>query len=235
MSNEVEKYKQQLPTLADIYSDVEMITKNTALAQILNAEPPKSWIAFHPTIRKKKMINGVETSVPLEYLPIERVEYLLTRIFGKWKFEIKESDVKANSIQCIGRLHYIDPVTGEYDWQDGVGAAPLQTNAGAGATDFNQIKSAAVQMAAPAAESWAIKDAAEKLGKIFGKDLNRKDEISYQDLNENNSKRFKEIERTTIMIKEAETPEQLANLKPYVTEETTDLFNQRQNTLTNGK
>jgi len=235
MSNEVEKYKQQLPTLADIYADVEMTTRNTALSVLLNAEPQKHWIKKHPFVNVDKEVNGVKTKVPLEYIPVERVEYLLTRIFGRWKLEVKESGIVANSIQVIVRLHYIDPVTGEWEWQDGIGASPLQTNSGAGATDFNQIKSAAVQMAAPAAESYAMKDAAEKLGKIFGKDLNRKDEINYQDLNENNSKRFKEIERTTIMIKEAETPEQLANLKPYVTEETTDLFNQKQNTLTNGK
>jgi hypothetical protein len=36
--------------------------------------------------------------------------------------------------------------------------------------------------AAPAAESYAVKDAAEKIGKIFGKDLNRKDEIIYDSL-----------------------------------------------------
>ena len=34
-------------------------------------------------------------------------------------------------------------------------------------------------MAAPAAESYAIKDAVEKLGKLFGKDLNRKDSMGY--------------------------------------------------------
>ena len=31
----------------------------------------------------------------------------------------------------------------------------------------------------PAAESYAVKDAAEKLGKLFGKDLNRKDAFGY--------------------------------------------------------
>jgi len=34
---------------------------------------------------------------------------------------------------------------------------------------------------APAAESYAFKDAAEKFGKIFGKDINRKDNITYID------------------------------------------------------
>ena len=32
----------------------------------------------------------------------------------------------------------------------------------------------------PAAESYALKDAAEKIGTIFGGDLNRKDEINFQ-------------------------------------------------------
>ncbi len=70
-------------------------------------------------------------------------------------------------------------MTNEWDWQDGVGAAPIQTAKGAAATDFSQVNTAAVQMAAPAAESYAFKDAAEKFGKIFGKDLNRKDEMNY--------------------------------------------------------
>ena len=39
-----------------------------------------------------------------------------------------------------------------------------------------------VMKAAPAAESYAIKDAAEKIGKLFGKDLNRADKIMYDSL-----------------------------------------------------
>lgn len=207
----VEVYQRKLPSLNDIYSDVESTTKNTALAVILNAEPPQEWVKIHPMTKFK-------------YIPIERVEYLLTRIFGKWKVEVKESGILANSVQVIIRLYYIDPVSGDWDWQDGIGASPLQTNAGAGAIDFNQIKNAAVQMAAPAAESYAIKDAAEKLGKIFGKDLNRKDEINYQDLNKNNSRRFKELERVQVMIEDAKNVTELEQLRKYVTDDTMNQF-----------
>jgi hypothetical protein len=221
MSN-VEVYQRKLPSLNDIYADVDGTTKNTALAVILNAEPPQNWIKVHPMTKFK-------------YIPIERVEYLLTRIFGRWKVEIKESGILANSVQVIIRLHYIDPVTGEWDWQDGIGASPLQTNAGAGAIDFNQIKNAAVQMASPAAESYAIKDAAEKLGKIFGKDLNRKDEINYQDLNENNSKRFKELERVQVMIEDAKNVTELENLRKYVTDDTNNQFTLKYKEVLNAK
>jgi hypothetical protein len=137
---------------------------------------------------------------------------------------VKESGILANSVQVIIRLYYIDPVSGDWDWQDGIGASPLQTNAGAGAIDFNQIKNAAVMMAAPAAESFAVKDAAEKLGKIFGKDLNRKDEISYADLNENNTKRFKELERVQVMIEDAKNVTELEQLRKYVTDDTMNQF-----------
>jgi hypothetical protein len=207
----VEVYQRKLPSLNDIYSDVESTTKNTALAVILNSEPPQAWVKIHPMTKFK-------------YIPIERVEYLLTRIFGKWKVEVKESGILANSVQVIIRLYYIDPVSGDWDWQDGIGASPLQTNAGAGAIDFNQIKNAAVMMAAPAAESFAVKDAAEKLGKIFGKDLNRKDEISYADLNENNTKRFKELERVQVMIEDAKNVTELEQLRKYVTDDTMNQF-----------
>ena len=67
-------------------------------------------------------------------------------------------------------------------WQDGIGAAPIQTDKGAGAMQWDKAKSDAVMKAAPAAESYAVKDAAEKIGKLFGKDMNRADKIMYDTL-----------------------------------------------------
>jgi hypothetical protein len=116
------------------------------------------------------------------YLPIERIEWLLTRIFISWRVEIKDSKLIGNSVVVTVRLHYKSVVTGEWEYQDGIGASPLQTDKDAGAIEFNKLKSGAVQMAAPSAETYAIKDAAEKLGKLFGKDLNRKDTMNYDAL-----------------------------------------------------
>jgi len=50
--------------------------------------------------------------------------------------------------------------------------------------DWNATKNDAVMKAAPAAESYAVKDAAEKIGKLFGKDMNRADKIMYNTLPE---------------------------------------------------
>lgn len=161
---------RKLPTLQDLRSDIELKADQNALNVLLNAEPPKEWVKEHPVFKK------------VRYLPIERVEYLLTRIFLKWNVEVKAVQVIANSIVTTIRLYYQDPMSDQMLWQDGIGAAPLQTDKGAGAVDFNAIKSDAVMKAAPAAESYAIKDAAEKIGKLFGKDLNRADKIMYDSL-----------------------------------------------------
>lgn len=166
--SDITKYQKKLPTINELYTtDLEILDKQNSVNILLNQEPKKEWIKDHPIAKNVK------------YLPIERVEWLLTNIFIKWRPEVLREGILANSAYCTVRLHYKDPITGEWDWVDGVGAAPLQTDKGAGATDWTQIKSDAVMKGLPAAKSFAIKDAAETLGKLFGKDLNRKDDIGY--------------------------------------------------------
>ena len=59
-------------------------------------------------------------------------------------------------------------------------AVPIQVKSCSNPTAFDAIIPNAVQKNLPAAESFALKDAAEKLGKVFGGDLNRKDEIAFK-------------------------------------------------------
>lgn len=168
-----EKMEQKLmkiPTLQDLVTETEDTIKQNALTVILNQQPPAQWLAEHPMIRGYK------------YIPIERVEWLLTRIFSKWWVEIKDTKILANSVVITVRLFVINPLTGEEQFQDGIGAAPIQTDKGAGASDWNAVKSDGVQKAAPSAESYAIKDAAEKFGKIFGKDVSRKMNLDYNQM-----------------------------------------------------
>lgn len=167
MSKEIIVHK--IPTLNELYDDKLEIIKQGKLNIILNQEPKADWIKAHPFVKN------------LKYLPVERVEYLLTAIFGKWRVEVKEIKIIANSIVTTVRLHVKDPISGEWDYQDGVGATPIQVLKGSGATEFDKMNSSAIQIGAPASESYAMKDAAEKFGKIFGKDLNRKDSIAYTD------------------------------------------------------
>lgn len=162
--------KHVVPTLSDLYENKEAMLKRNQLNLILNAEPKKEWVLVHPMTKQG-------------YLPIDRVEYLLTMIYGSWNVEVKSVQLLANSIVATVRVHVNNPVTGLAEYQDGVGAVPIQINskAGKGAIDFANMNSNAVQLGAPAAESYAFKDAAEKFGKIFGKDVNRKNSPEYVD------------------------------------------------------
>jgi hypothetical protein len=160
-----------LPTLKEIYDgDLELKSDQNKLNVLLNQKPKQEWVKDHP------FAKGVK------YIPIDRVEYLLTRLFIKWRVEVKTVQVIANSCVVTVRLHYQNIEDNEWSWQDGIGAAPIQTEKGEGAMDWNKVRADSVMKSAPAAESYAVKDAAEKIGKIFGKDLNRKDEIVYDGL-----------------------------------------------------
>lgn len=167
------KEERIIPTITELYKEETLmdIRKEKELILLLNCNPPSTWVKEHPSSNEKNRIY---------YIPIEKIEFLLTRIFNKWWVEIKEMQLIANSVVVTVRLYYINPITGKEEWQDGIGAQPLQTDKGAGATDFNAIKNNAVSLAAPSAESYAIKDAAEKLGKLFGKDLSRKSSMDYE-------------------------------------------------------
>jgi len=163
--------KKNLPSLQDLYTgELERVQKENDLNLLLNQPTNSAWVKTHPFAKDVK------------YLTIARIEFLLTSIFINWQVEIRNVQLIANSVVTTIRLHYQDPVTGEMRWQDGLGAAPIQTDKDAGAADFDKVKSDAVMKAAPASETFAVKDAAHKLGNLFGKDLNRRDEIVYDGL-----------------------------------------------------
>ena len=168
MSKEIAK--RTLPSINDLYSNAPVIDKQNRLNILLSQNPKADWIKQHPFAKNVK------------YLPISIVEWLLTSIYVKWRVEVKEAKVIANSALVIVRLHYQDPISMEWEYQDGIGAAPIQTIKGAKAMDTDNVTNDAVMKAAPAAESYAIKDAAEKLGRLFGKDLNRNEFLPYTNL-----------------------------------------------------
>lgn len=156
-----------LPTLQDLNQDLPTAFKNDAFNALVNNPPKADWVKEHPFAKKVK------------YLPIDKVEYLMTKIFQVWNVEVKNVAQLFNSVSVTVRVHYKSPVSGEMLYHDGVGAVGVQTNAGASASDMNAIKQDAIMKALPAAKSYAIKDACEHIGKIFGRDLNRTDTLAH--------------------------------------------------------
>lgn len=161
----------KLPTLADLTVDTDIALKNDALNFLLNQPVPTQWVKKHPFVNVK--VNG--QNAPLEYVPVERVKLLLTQIFQEWNDEIIDYKVIFNAVAVQVRLKVRNPINGEWITHDGVGAVDVQTKAGASAADLSQITSSAVMKALPSAASYALKNAAEKLGSLFGGNLQKYD------------------------------------------------------------
>jgi len=171
--------KKPIPKIANLVrlaGNVNESYEKDSLNELLNQPPHASWVKKHPMAKVK---DDAGNTAEAHYLPIDKVEFLLTYIFQSWKVEVLREQVMFNSIAVTVRLHVQNPLTGEWTFQDGVGAVNVQTDAGKSAADLAAIKAAAVQMALPSAKSYAIKDAAEHLGAIFGRDLNRRDIVQF--------------------------------------------------------
>jgi hypothetical protein len=156
-----------LPSIKDLYKDLQVVQKNDAFLTLINQLPKPEWVKEHPFIRGYK------------YLPIERIEHLLKTIFKQYKIEITGQGQSFNGVWVTVRVHYLHPISGEWQFHDGIGASQLQTAKGTSPADLANINNGALSMAFPNAKSIAIKDACDHFGKLFGSDLNRKDLISY--------------------------------------------------------
>src|SRR5690625_4475668 len=158
------------------------------------------------------------------YIPVDKVEFLLKKIIQTYCIEIREVKQIANSIEVTVRIHYNHPVTGDKMFQDGAGAAPIKVDKGHSASDMQHINSSAVMTGIPAAKSFAKKDAAEELGDMFGANINRKDALagkgSYASTEEIASKqqlgRVKNFIQNCTSIEEIETvPEEYMELEEF--------------------
>lgn len=164
-----------LPSIKDLIADESRLERRddeTDFMVYLNQNPPESWIQINKYAGNSR------------YLPISKVEYLLKKIFIDVKIEVLEVKPIFNSVHCTVRVHYFHPVKQLWMFHDGVGANDIQIRADADKSHFDatSFSKGAVAMATGIAKSIAIKDACHHFGKLFGSDLNRKDEVDYMRL-----------------------------------------------------
>lgn len=159
--------KTTLPTLADLTDDIEVAYKNDQLNLLLNQSPPPQWVKVHPFIKG------------YNYLPIDKVELLLRKIFKEYRIEITGQGTAFNGVYVTVRVHFKSPVTGEWLYYDGIGAAQLQTKKDTSPADLANINNGALSMAFPIAKTIAVKDACDHFGSLFGANLNRKDVVEF--------------------------------------------------------
>lgn len=183
-----------IPKIADLYTDIQAAAQQDQLQYLLNQDPKPDWVKIHPFKKHK-------------YLPIDKIEFLLKRIFKAYKIEVTGQGTAFNGVWVTVRVHYQNPITGEWLYHDGIGAEQLQTKQGSSPADLANLNNGAIGMAFPIAKSLAIKDACDHFGRLFGSDLNRKDlaphsmDVTLQEKAEEERKRYQ------LLIENA-TPEQ---------------------------
>src|SRR6478736_6882054 len=167
MSTEIAISENKMPSIQELYNSPELALKQDQVMHYLNQQPPAKWVKEHPYIKGYK------------YLPIEKIEFLLKKIYKKYRIEILREGTSFNGVYVVVRLWYQDLISGEMKCQDGIGAIQLQTAKGTSPADLANINNGALSMAFPLAKTIAIKDAADLLGDIFGANLNRKDVLAF--------------------------------------------------------
>ena len=166
MSTELAKQETKI-VLADLTPDVIGEWKLDQFNALLNQQPRKNWIKEHPYIKGYL------------YIPIDKVEWLLRKLFKRSRIEITGQGTAFNGVWVTVRVHYFHPVLEEWDFHDGIGSIQLQTQKGTSPADLSNINNGALSIAFPHAKSLAVKDATDHLGDLFGANLNRKDTMSY--------------------------------------------------------
>jgi len=158
-----------LPTIKELHEENALVScKNDQLNLLLNQEPKKEWIKEHPYVKGHK------------YIPIDKVEFMLRKIFKTYKIEILGQGTSFNGVWVTVRVHYYHPIEKEMLFHDGIGAMQLQTKSGSSPADLQNINNGALSIAYPIAKTLAIKDACDHFGKLFGCDLNRKDTMEFK-------------------------------------------------------
>ena len=99
------KKEELLPTIAQI-SNLERVGEMDKLTELLNQDPPISWIKTNKYAGSSK------------YLSIDKVEYLLKTLIKKYKIEILSTSSAFNGVVVTVRVHYVDMITGNWEFPD---------------------------------------------------------------------------------------------------------------------
>ena len=223
--------KQTKATITSLFKQLDFdAVRLEQLNLILSTPPPASWVKVHPFIKG------------YNYLPIDKVEYLLRRCYKKHQIEVIKTAQLFNAIEVTVRVHYLNPATNEMMYHDGVGAQELQTKSGTGNLnlDMSNVNKGSVMMALPIAKSSAIKDACDHFGDLFGANLNRKDIVQFTgdtDLLSAESVHIsKEKERVVKHIQNATTKDVLMQVKDLAIKyELHEFYNEKNHFFLYGK
>lgn len=119
-------------------------------------------------IKKNQFANNAE------YLEIGYIEAKLDQIYlGLWSWENVKVQQMINGVQVCGDLRVFHPIACTWITRSGIAFKEFQLKKGERDPSPVNLSSKALERDIPIASSEAFKNAAKKLGNIFGRHLNR--------------------------------------------------------------
>ena len=158
---------KELTNYEDIRRLAELPDKVSAMVQfkaiVLDRQPDSKFVEANKYAGNSK------------FLGIGYIEQMLDLIDPCWSFLPVDRGVYGNSFIYEGLLELTHPLTGDKIRRTGIGAVPIELDAkrATSAIDFEHINPKAMHKNVPAARSYALKNAAQSIGDIFGRNLNR--------------------------------------------------------------
>lgn len=176
----------------------------------LDAKTQASLAEFNKKLNEAPPAELVNEYNKSSYLAIGIVESMLFEYFmGTHQIEITKHELTSlnnymGTVVLSVRIHYIHPILGIQMHQDGIGAQTLTYVSKMPRTPDN-LTYDTIALSFPNAYSEAIKNACKRIGRVFGRDLGRKDDKVMDNTT------FNEKMNVVIEVANAESLEQKIN------------------------
>lgn len=147
------------------YSESRILS-SAAFKTKLNENPDPKFVLVHPMNKKN-------------YLPISHIETELDECFLDWETVNFRWQVVTNEIIGTVELRVLNPVTGQWSTKTGAAAVQIRQSSGSAIDDVTAKIKNALEGDFPHLLSDCLRNAAKKLGRRFGRDLNRNFDDTY--------------------------------------------------------
>jgi len=159
----IDEQRQQGIIAVSESSDTNSLIKIQKFTALQYRQPPAESLGQTPDGKAKTVtIAHIETTLDELY-------------FGQWSLTDCHYQREFNEVIGSGVLTVINPITGREIKRTGFAAIQITQDAGATLSNFNDTKKKnALDLSFPKLKAEILKNAAQSLGPIFGRDLNRK-------------------------------------------------------------
>lgn len=147
--------------------------------ELIDNSQAQPLIEFMKTLNRKPDSNDVlinDKANNTKYVPISKIESLLDELFlGLWETDNFQYQQIVNEVVGSITLKVYHPILKIWIKRTGAASVMITQQSGAKISDLDKKQKNAMEMAFPHLKADCLSNAAKSLGKLFGRDLNRKD------------------------------------------------------------